>query len=437
MPRRNLYLLLGIFFFSFICYQQAEGQRGQYGRMFRTFVDVLQHIRHDYVEPVDDRKIFEGALSGMTSQLDQYSGYIPPKEYDQFQEDLGKAFGGVGIQVVLDEETNRLTVMSPVVGTPAYEAGILPGDEILEIDGESTEGFSTLDAVNRIRGEPGTSVRLTLRRPDKEEIQTHTLTRAEIHIDTVLGDTRNADDTWNYFLEGHPGIGYLRITSFSKQTSGEVERALEWLEQRGLKGLIIDVRNNPGGLLDSAVEIADLFVDEGVIVTTRGRDGRTREEYTAHAEGTHKDFPIVVLVNKYSASASEILAACLQDKKRATIIGERTWGKGSVQNVFPLEGGESALKLTIASYWRPSGKNIHKMKQATDDDEWGVKPDEGCQLVLEKEQFETMLKQRRLRDVVRPNGAGSAPPAEYDPNYVDPQLKRAVESLRAKIAGGE
>ena len=344
MPRRNFYLLMGLTVFSLACYQQAGAHRSRYGRMFQTFVDMMDQIDSNYVEPVDRRELFENALSGMTRGLDEHSGYIAPRAYTELQEDLGKAFGGIGIQVSLDEETRQLTVMSPVVGTPAYEAGIIAGDRIMEINGESTEGFTVQDAIARIRGKPGQGIELTILREDEKEPRKFQLVRAEIHVDTVLGDTHEADGTWSYFLEGQPGIGYVRITAFSEQTGKELKRALEWLGERKLRGLILDLRNNPGGLLRQAVEVADLFVDEGPIVSTRGRNGEVLEEYDASRPGTFRGFPMVVLVNKFSASASEIVAACLQDHHRAVVVGERTWGKGSVQNIIPLEGGTSALE---------------------------------------------------------------------------------------------
>jgi carboxyl-terminal processing protease len=325
--------------------------------------------------------------------------------------------------------------MSPVVGTPAYEAGIMAGDKIAQINSESTEGFTVQDAIARIRGKAGQEIELTIVREGEKEPRKFQLVRAEIRVDTVLGDKHERDGSWSYFLEGQPGIGYVRITAFSEQTGKELKRALAWLEERSLKGLILDLRNDPGGLLRQAVDVADLFVDEGPIVSTRGRDGEVLEKHEASRSGTFRGFPMVVLVNKYSASASEIVAACLQDHQRAIVVGERTWGKGSVQNIIPLEGGTSALKLTMATYWRPSGQNIHRHKDDKESDQWGVRPDPGYEVMLETEEFQKMVTNRRKRDIVR-NGNGGTPGAVEDPSppEVDRQLLRAIECLKEQIA---
>ena len=432
MPRRNFYLLIGVSLVSLLCYWEGGGQRSRYGRMFRTFAHVMQEIEENYVEPVDDRELFEGALSGMTRQLDEYSSYINPEDFRELQEDLGKSFGGIGVQVTLDEETKQLTIMSPVVGTPAYEAGIVAGDKIVKINDESTEGFSLQDAVSRIRGEPGEPIRLTLLREGVAEPKEYELERAAIHVDTVLGDTRDLDDAWNYFLDEKSRIGYVRVTTFSEQTAEDLDAAIQWLVDRRMRALVLDLRNNPGGLLRSAVAISDLFIDGGKIVTTKGRRGEVLDDYEA-TSGKYLDFPMVVLVNQYSASASEIVSACLQDHKRAVVIGQRTWGKGSVQNIIGLEEGRSALRLTMASYWRPSGKNIHRGRDATEEDEWGVKPNPGFEVELEPEAFQKMMAERRQRDVVRPHEVGDSLEPLPDRPENDPQLDRAVEYLHEQL----
>jgi carboxyl-terminal processing protease len=327
----------------------------------------------------------------------------------------------------LEGEQRQLTVESPLYGTPAYRAGMLAGDRILEINGESTKDFTLQDAVDRLRGAPGTRVKLKvlhLAATDPVDIE---LERAEIKVATVLGDARAADDTWDFFLTDEDRIGYIRVTQFSESTTEELRAALDWLKQRDMQGLILDLRNNPGGLLESAVDVADLFIDEGVIVSTRGRDGVARAMYQARAEGTFTDFPLVVLVNHYSASASEIVAACLQDHGRATIVGQRTWGKGSVQDVIDLEDGQSALKLTMASYWRPNGHNIHRLSDATEDDEWGVRPLPQDEVKLSDEDLAKMFQARRDRDILRPRAA--ADPQAPLPDRHDPQLQRALEVI--------
>jgi carboxyl-terminal processing protease len=433
MPRRNLLLVFVVLVVSIICYVRSDASsRNRHGRMFETFSRVMSEIEDRYVEEVDERDLFEGALSGMVGRLDQYSAYIPPPAYQQLQETLKQRFGGIGIQVSLEGEQRQLTVESPLYGTPAYRAGMLAGDRILEINGESTKDFTLQDAVDRLRGAPGTRVKLKvlhLAATDPVDIE---LERAEIKVATVLGDARAADDTWDFFLTDEDRIGYIRVTQFSESTTEELRAALDWLKQRDMQGLILDLRNNPGGLLESAVDVADLFIDEGVIVSTRGRDGVARAMYQARADGTFTDFPLVVLVNHYSASASEIVAACLQDHGRATIVGQRTWGKGSVQDVIDLEDGQSALKLTMASYWRPNGHNIHRLSDATEDDEWGVRPLPQDEVKLSDEELAKMFQARRDRDILRPRAA--ADPQAPLPDRHDPQLQRALEVIQQSPA---
>jgi carboxyl-terminal processing protease len=366
----------------------------------------------------------------MMNRLDDYSAYISPEMLADFQEDLDKEFGGVGIEIILDPDTKELTVASPLVGTPAYEAGILAGDKILRIDGESTQGLSIQDGADRMRGPPGEPVTLTILHPGEQEPIEVNLDRAVIRVDTVLGDTRNDQGEWNYFLEGYDRVGYLRINSFSEQTDAELKRALDWLIGREVRGVILDLRNDPGGMLGAAIRVCDLFIDSGVIVTTRRRDGSIRDARTATKRGTYPDFPVAVLVNSFSASASEIVAACLQDHGRAVVVGERTFGKGTVQELIPLEAGQGMLKLTTASYWRPSGKNIHRRSDADESDDWGVSPNEGYEVEIDEQQLAKLLSARFRRDIQQRNheddSSGNDDPV--DP-VVDPQLAKAIEYI--------
>ncbi|HUY92146.1 MAG TPA: S41 family peptidase [Pirellulales bacterium] len=464
MPRRNLYLLLAIAFVSLVCYQKAESSyRSRYGRMTDTIVRVMQQIDENYVEEVDDRKLFEGALNGIVSQLnDPYSAYEPPQQAAEFRQHLDQKFGGIGIQVSLDEQSKRLTVLSPMIGTPAYETGILAGDTILEIDGQDTAGFNTDDALRLLRGDPGEAVRLkVLHAGEKVPVEIE-LTRAVINVPSVLGDTRDAEGRWRFVLQSHPEIGYVRITTFGDQTLGEMEQALERLSQRHVKALILDLRGNAGGFLKTAVATCDLFVREGQIVSTRGRRKRPdrsnflaadkagdrytqREDFQASGKARYTQWPMVVLVDHQTASASEIVSACLQDHGLAVVVGERTWGKGTVQNVIPLENGKSQLKLTVATYWRPSGKNIHRLHDAKETDDWGVRPDPGFEVKLTPEQLRRIVEERHQRDVIKPQNGKPAgakavelhPTAERDPpaaDPYDPQLDKAVEYLNTKLA---
>jgi carboxyl-terminal processing protease len=428
MPRRNLHLLLAILLVSVICYQKADSaSRLRYGTMARTVIQVMKEVDRHYVEEVEPRAMFEGALEGLVSRLDEYSAYIPPAESTQFREGLEQQFGGIGIEVAIDPQSGLLTVLSPIPGTPAWRAGLQAGDKIVGINGEAAEGLTLDDAVRRMRGAVGTAVRVTLLRGTEQRLEVE-LVREVIQIQSVLGDARDADGRWQYVLEEDPRLGYIRIVSFGERTLDDLRAALDQINQQSVKGLILDLRGNAGGLLDGAVAVCDLFLKQGRIVSTRGRDGRDREVYNASGSAPYADLPLVVLVNRYSASASEIVAACLQDHRRAAIVGERTWGKGTVQNLIPLEGGRSLLKLTTARYFRPSNRNIHRTRNATEADAWGVMPDEGCLVVLSDEQMREMIQARHNRDMPRPaNGATGPPPVR------DPQLARAVARLHEML----
>lgn len=400
----------------------------EFFELLRLFTDTLDQIDRNYVKDVSRRELMEAAIRGMMTKLDPYSNYIPPEEMEGFRGGIENEFGGIGIQVAIDG--GKLTVISPLVGSPAYRAGVQAGDWIRQIDGTLTRGMTLDDAVKKMKGKLGTEVVVTVVRARDGRTDELTLKRETIKVETVLGDRRHADDAWDYLLDPDAKIGYLRITSFGRSTTADVEKAIKQLVERQLRGLVIDLRFNPGGLLSSAIEISDLFVAEGRIVSTSGKNAPERVVKAVKA-GTYEDFPVVVLVNRYSASASEIVAACLQDHGRAVVIGERTWGKGSVQNIVELEEGRSAIKLTTAGYLRPNGKNIHRFEGATEDDDWGVRPDQGFEIKLEDDELGKLIEQRRARDVVRP----PAEDAESSPaEFVDRQLQAGLDLLRKKLA---
>jgi carboxyl-terminal processing protease len=423
---------------SFVCLQGAPGggRDDENYEFYRVLVDALDHIEKSYVTPVDRKQLLEGALEGMLKNLDQYSDYIGPDKFKQFEKTTQGHFGGIGIQINVDPRTRQLTVISPLVGTPAYRAGIRAGDRIVEIEGDSTENFSLDDAVGKLMGKEGTNVSITIVHEGEAEPHNLTLTREEIKIESVMGDTRKPDDTWQWIVDPENKIAYIRVSSFISSTADDLDKAIRQAKEEGMTGLVLDLRTNPGGLLQSAIEVSDKLIKQGRIVSTKGRNTRERP-WDASGDAVHTDFPIAVLVNHFSASASEILAAALQDNGRAKIVGERTWGKGSVQNVIELEGGNSALKLTTAEYHRPNGHNIHKREKAKDTDEWGVMPDEGFKVELTPPEFQQYHTWRQKRDVLKPKSNGSSDSKPDDKSgteqFVDKQLEKALEYLRAEV----
>jgi carboxyl-terminal processing protease len=402
--------------------------KDDYYTLMKVFVDTFQQVERNYVKDVDRRELLQAAIEGMMTKLDPYSSYISPEEMAKFSETVDQEFGGIGIQVHIDERTHRLTVMSPLPGTPAYRAGILAGDIIMEIDGKSTEHFTTDKAVDLLKGKPGLPVKLGVLHTGTNKKEQVSLVRDVIHVATVLGDHYKPDGSWDFMIDKQNKIGYVRLTHFSRHSSIELEKAVNQLLEEGMRGMVLDLRFDPGGLFTQATEIADMFIEGGTIVSTKGRN-TPDHTWEAKKEGTFPNFPMAVIVNHYSASASEIVAACLQDHHRAVIVGERSWGKGSVQNVIELDNGSSALKLTTASYHRPSGKNIHRFPGATESDAWGVMPDSGFEVKFTpRETREYLETYRRDRDILNKNGP---PPSDFK----DRQLDKALAAVRDQLSG--
>ncbi|MBY0328339.1 MAG: S41 family peptidase [Planctomycetota bacterium] len=438
MSKRNLGWLLGIIAVSLlglvIVANAPSRENDRDYELVRLVVDVLHEVRGRYVteiSPERERKLVEDMINGGLERLDPHSSYINNRDFKQFSRNNKGKFGGIGIQVGYDR-SNRglLTVISPMVGTPAYEAGVLAGDTIVKIDGKKTDNMRIDEAVDLIQGDPDSLITLTVVHDGGKEPVEIPIRRAIIKVQSVLGDKRKENKEWDYYLDQNSKIGYLRISSFSETASAEVKDVLVNLQKEGVKGLILDLRNNPGGLLKAAVEMSDMFLSEGKIVSTRGRN-QQEEVIDARPEGTMflppEKYPIAVLINRNSASASEILAAALQDHNRAVVIGERSYGKGSVQNIIDLENKSSALKLTTASYWRPSGKNIHRFPDSKETDEWGVKPNLGYEIILKDEERLELLLDRSDRDVIRVKKP-DAKKAEKKP-FVDRVLEKAVEYI--------
>ncbi len=336
-------LFAGVLFFNGKSWEVTARTSDVYENL-EIFTEVLREIQENYVDLKEPEELIQGAIKGMVENLDPHSSYMDKKEYEDLMEDTRGKFDGVGIEITVRD--NILTVVSPIEGTPAYKAGIEAGDQIIKIDGELSTDMSLPDAVSRIRGERGTKVNLTVRREGVGELLEFFLTRDEIPIASVR----------HYLLT--PDIAYVRITTFQGETDRDLAEALEKIEEgRNLEGLILDLRWNPGGLLTQSISVSDLFLDSGVIVSTKGRDDVQNMDFSAEKNDAPRNYPMIVLVNGGSASASEIVAGALQDNKRALILGTQTFGKGSVQTILPLSDG-SGLRLTTANYYTPSGRSI-------------------------------------------------------------------------------
>jgi len=375
------------------------------------FSYVMERVRKDYVdgEKLKYQELVYGALKGMLNTLDPHSEFMDPEKYKELQSDTQGFFGGLGI--VISMKDNFITVVTPMEDTPGFRAGIFSGDRILKIDGRSTEKMGLEDAVKSLRGEPGTEVTITVFRPSSSQMKDYKLTRSNINIDMVK-DIHGKKE----FPLGENKIGYVRLVQFGEKTSEDLEAALKKLKNQGMQALILDLRWNPGGLLEQAVDVCEKFLPRGeLVVTTEGRNSAQNSTRRAlgHGDELH-NMPMVVLVNLGSASASEIVAGCLQDLKRAIVLGEKTFGKGSVQSILPLSDG-SALRLTTAKYYTPSHKVIH---------EEGITPDIAVPM-SDQEERDIILQRtpgglESLDEKDQPRVAGAH----------DTQLERAMDLLK-------
>jgi carboxyl-terminal processing protease len=422
----------------------------------RRFNEVLTLIESAHLEPVDGDELFNAAVAGAVSRLDEHSAYLRGADRDDFESRLDQRFGGVGLELCLDDR-GALVVAAPLVGGPAWVAGIRAGDHILGIDGESTRSL-LLDAplsaaVARLRGRPGEPVTLRVEQTGVEQaggeqvevaatldpgvplprtVRDVPLIREVVRIESVLGDRRRGDGTWDFFLEGEPGVALIRITSFGEQTVAELDAALATLVAESPAALVIDLRGNTGGLFGAAVDTCDRFLDDGLISATRRRldlGGPPQDMRQATPGSVLGGVPIAVLVDGLTASSAEVVAACLQDRGRARVFGSRTYGKGTVQAVLPLGAGDGLLKLTTAEYLRPSGGRIHRAESAGDDAEWGVRPDAGCEVAPTGAAVDQLRAWRRQRDL--PGGVGESSMSvamRHLPREVDDVLAAAVEA---------
>lgn len=394
-------------------------------------------------EDLDNHKDIDYALQRMMAPLDPYTTYVDPETLRQFKIDTQGRFVGIGVQIRPDTSREMLTVITPIRSSPAYYAGIKAGDVITKItrivddkgkpldkpEEIPTQGLSINDAVKKIAGRAGTPIKVMVEREGVDKPLEFEIKRGQVQVETVLGVKRHTDDSWDYVIDPESRICYIRLTQFSRNTENDLKAALNGLRKDGgIKGLVLDLRFNPGGLLTSAVNISDIFIDDGLIVTIKPRVGR-ETQYKGEHDNSLLDFPMVCLVNGHSASGSEIVAACLQDHHRAVIMGERTYGKGSVQNIQPFEGGE--IKLTNATFWRPTGKNLNRAStKGREDEDWGVVPDKGYRLTLPRNQVQALDEHLRKQEIIPRR---DVPPKATDKPFEDKQLDMAVKYLRDQI----
>lgn len=382
----------------------------------RTFVEVFDRIKSAYVEPIDDKTLLENAIKGMLSNLDPHSAYLDPQAFQELQESTNGEFGGLGIEVGLND--GRVSVISPIDDTPAARAGIEAGDIITQIDGQPTKGWTMMQTVDKLRGKVGSSVTLTLMRNGGKPF--------DVKLDRAVIKVRSVRSEW---LD--KGYGYLRITQFQVDTGKEVGKALARLKKENggrLEGLVLDLRNNPGGVLQSAVEVTDHFLEDGLIVYTKGRIANSELRFSADKANASEGVPLVVLINGGSASASEIVAGALQDHKRGVVMGTSSFGKGSVQTVLPLTN-DRALKLTTALYFTPKGRSIQAQ---------GIIPDITVERArLTREEQGDMLKEADLQGHLSNANAEKNPRASNDPKTRrskpqddDYQLAQALNLLK-------
>jgi len=383
-----------------------------------TFTNILAIVRKNYVDEVNTKELMTGAINGMLNSMDPHSGYLTPELYKELQMDTQGRFGGLGIEITV--RNGMLTVVSPIEDTPAFRAGIKAGDQIFKIDDEFTKDMNLMQAVKKMRGLKGSKLNLSIKREGVPDLLNFSIVRDTIRVQSVRSRV----------LE--EGYAYIRLAQFQERSDRDLQKALENLssEKGGIKGLVLDLRNNPGGLLTQAVRVADLFLDSGMIVYTEGRLENQKQKYFARKEGSWTEFPMVVLVNGGSASASEIVAGALQDHKRAVILGTKTFGKGSVQTILPLDDN-SALRLTTARYFTPKGRSI----QAT-----GIVPDIVLENVPVQEARAEEKKRLGLREENLPGHLQNqqeqkekekqAQQEKEESVENDGQLKRALELLK-------
>jgi carboxyl-terminal processing protease len=439
MSRRNLLILVVAVVVSYACYL-----RGDQNPFARYAGEGLSTIRQDSLEAVPSRELFDGAMRGMVDVLrqhgDQHSEYRNEAEANRLRSEIHQQFGGIGVRIGFFGEKHRLAIVAPPdPDTPAARARLQPGDFILAINDQSTDGIEMADVLRLVRGKPGTSLRLKIESASQPQTRTVEVVREVINTESVLGDRRDKDGSWQFRLSNDAQIALIRITSFGDRTASEFANVMAKLTGDGVRAIVLDLRDNPGGSLDAAVAVCEMLLPAGkTIVETRGRGKLLLHRYETTGDGKYLDIPMAVLVNQFSASAAEIVAASLQDDGRAIVVGQRSYGKGTVQQLLPLESGKSLLKLTWASFWRPSGANIHHIPSDAKDAKWGVTPDAGYDIPLSAEDYKIYVMYREKRDDFGSIGESDDIDRETAAKiamFTDKPLELAVKYLQAKLAG--
>ena len=389
--------------------------------------DLLRQIEQRYVQQLDRNELLETALRAIVGKLDSTFGnlrtndmvFLDAREVSQLNESLEQKVAGIGAALKTDDASGEVVVTSVLPGSPALKGGMQAGDRILHVnDVPFAKDTKLADVVKLVRGPVGSPVTVSIRRAGADGLLRLQLVRDVVPLPSVKGYRLRPDNNWEFMLNDERKVGYIRLGYLGNQTHGEVERVLELLKAQGMKALILDFRHNPGGSLDAAINVADLFLESGTIVTVKARDGE--KAYEAKVEGTYSGFPIVALVNRKTASAAEVITAALQDHERAVILGERTFGQGIVRSIIPLKGGIGALKLPVAAYYRPSGRNVNRYSYLDDSDDWGVLPNAGCEIVMSDDEL-TRFEKVFGSDVL----AAAEKPVEFE----DHQLQKALDQL--------
>jgi carboxyl-terminal processing protease len=462
MPKRNIFVLLMMIAVAGVSWLARD--RAGHGR---RFAEVLGSIERSSLDPVDQQGLFDAAMQGVFSRLDEHSAFVAGDQPDRLKNLLDQECGGVGLELDGSDLRQGIVVASPVLGAPAWHAGMAAGDRILAIDGVTTARMTMEEVFQRLRGRPGTAVLLSVEAagdPVEQDAPAAvardiSLLREVIKTESVVGDRRRPDGSWEWTIEGESAVAMIRIKTFGERTAEEVRRAVEAIEsrltnaesdgdsdERPKAALVLDLRGNAGGLLSAAVEVCDIFLDDGVIVSTKGRgvhdagaagDAAAALDVQRATRGAAlADLPMAVLVDGLTASAAEVVAACLQDHGRAIVVGSRSFGKGTEQSIIRLSDGSGFLKLTTSEYLRPSRGTIHRRSNDDGDSTWGVRPDGGCEITPTGRQIESFQAWRHIRDVVPAKGSLpetlQSPSQAVLPRRVDPVLAKAVDVLRER-----